>query len=86
MLTARPALQGTGMILGMGDTGLDFEHCLFFDSNIDIPYTLAGGLETEPGTGILYYQNATHRKVGSQLQSVALKQCLLHVRGCHAIS
>lgn len=51
------------MMLGMGDTGIDFEHCMFHDSNAEIPYTVAAGLSTEAGSGIPYYQNATHRKV-----------------------
>ncbi len=56
-------LQGQGMVLGMGDTGLDFDHCHFADSAVPIPYTVAQGLSRESGSGIPYFQNATHRKV-----------------------
>ncbi len=51
------------MVLGMGDTGLDFDQCYFSDSAVHIPYTVAQGLSREAGTGIPYFQNATHRKV-----------------------
>ncbi|BDA48510.1 probable serine protease/ABC transporter B family protein tagD [Coccomyxa sp. Obi] len=56
-------LQGQGMVLGMGDTGLDFDQCYFYDSAVRIPYSIAQGLSQEPGTGIPYFQNSTHRKV-----------------------
>lgn len=65
--------QGQGMVLGMGDTGLDFDNCYFSDSAVPIPYTVAQGLSREPGSGIPFFQNATHRKVRSHRRLQIIK-------------
>lgn len=60
-------MQGQGMILGMGDTGLDFDSCYFADSANPIPYTTQSGLQTEQPSGKSYYANASNRKASTLL-------------------
>ena len=50
--------QGQGQVIGMGDTGLDMNHCMLSDPAV--PFNVSG---IEPGTGIRFFANATHRKV-----------------------
>lgn len=50
------------MVLGMGDTGLDFGHCHFYDSSVPIPLTVGSGLSQE-SDGTPYFQSSAHRKV-----------------------
>ena len=30
-------LQGQGQVVAVGDTGLDFDHCFFYDADHDVP-------------------------------------------------
>ena len=67
--------QGQGMVLGMGDTGVDFDSCYFADPANPIPYTTQSGLQTEQASGKAYYANASNRKAGTLVLMVVI---------CHA--
>lgn len=70
-------IRGQGQILGMGDTGLDYDHCLFVDPALQPP--LSSSPSTTTGTttaplrqlpfafaerdGTRFFASATHRKL-----------------------
>ncbi len=56
-------LRGGGQILGLGDTGLDADHCLFSDPAVPGPGA-AGGVAPKVGPdGVRAWESATHRKL-----------------------
>lgn len=66
-------IRGQGQVLGMGDTGLDYDHCLFVDPNVQPAVSSstsspAGTLRQLPFTstesdGTHFFASATHRKL-----------------------
>lgn len=54
------AAQGTGQILGMGDTGIDLDSCFFRDSNL--PATSAGNWPLD-STSHQLFNSTVHRKI-----------------------
>ena len=53
-------LDGTGQIVGMGDTGIDWYHCTFTDSAVTGP---GSGPFTQDAMRYLYWANPAHRKI-----------------------
>lgn len=53
-------LDGTGQIVGMGDTGIDWYHCTFTDSAVTGP---GSGPFTQDAMHYLYWANPAHRKI-----------------------
>lgn len=53
-------LDGTGQIVGMGDTGIDWYHCTFTDSSVAGP---GSGPYTMDAMNYLYWANPAHRKI-----------------------
>ncbi len=53
-------LDGTGQIVGIGDTGIDWLHCTFTDSTTTGPGKGPFLTDTE---GYLYWVSTTHRKI-----------------------
>lgn len=74
--------QGQGMILGMGDTGIDFDSCYFADPANPIPYTTQSGLQTEQPSGKAYYANATNRKASTLVLLIIIIICHACVSLC----
>ena len=60
---AAVGLNGLGQIVGMGDTGIDWLHCTFADSNVPGPGTGPYLTETAATGGYLYWVSTTHRKI-----------------------
>lgn len=64
-------IRGQGQVLGMGDTGLDYDHCLFVDPALQNPLsstTSPPTLKQLPFTfserdGTRYFASSTHRKL-----------------------
>ncbi len=52
-------LDGTGQLVGLGDSGIDMDSCYFFDPNVDFK----GGLDSRSGLSL--FRNSNHRKVVS---------------------
>lgn len=53
-------LDGTGQIVGMGDTGIDWYHCTFTDSSVAGP---GSGPYATDAMQYLYWANPAHRKI-----------------------
>lgn len=53
-------LDGTGQIVGMGDTGIDWYHCTFTDSAVAGP---GSGPFNQDAMRYLYWANPAHRKI-----------------------
>ena len=52
-------LQGQNQVLGMGDTGIDTDHCMFADSS----YPITASAFAADSSGVLVYSNPAHRKI-----------------------
>ena len=71
-------IRGQGQVLGMGDTGLDYDHCLFVDPSLQPPLSSPSTTTTTTATtaplrqlpfafserdGTRYFASSTHRKL-----------------------
>ena len=54
-----PRPDGTGQVVGCGDSGIDLDSCYFWDPNTDI----TAGWTTDRSTGAQIYSSTAHRKV-----------------------
>ena len=61
--TLHPRPQGSGQVLGMGDTGLDADHCAFRDPAVPGPGAPRAAAPAVDGTGTMYWESVSHRKL-----------------------
>lgn len=59
----RAGIDGTGQVVGCGDSGIDLDSCYFWDSNVDI----TSGWTTDRSTGAQIYSSTAHRKVSAAM-------------------
>lgn len=56
--------QGQNQVMGIGDTGLDVQHCLFRDASVPFSaFQTETGRSNNAGDPLQYFDSATHRKI-----------------------
>ena len=68
-ISAEKGLNGSGIVIGLSDSGLDVSHCHFRDDAENV--TFARLPESFVGTSFLSFESATHRKVAQYVAFLA---------------
>ncbi len=55
----RAGIDGTGQVVGCGDSGIDLDSCYFWDPAVNVP----SGLTVDRNTGAQLFSSTSHRKV-----------------------